>query len=88
VCSRRTDLPALFLPACLPAACLPARLPVAGITAEGDNRVLFQKVTKELTAATHTPGVRARLAAGAARPPTVTAGVRGEGGNVTALQHC
>jgi hypothetical protein len=64
-------------------ACLPA-----GITAEGDNRVLFQKVTKELTAATHTPAVRARLAAGAARPPTVTAGVRGEDGHPAAVQHC
>ncbi len=39
----------------------------AGITAEGDNRVLFQKVAKELTAATHVPAVRARLAA--ARAP-------------------
>lgn len=44
----------------------------AGVTAEGDNRVLFQKVAKELTASTHTPAVRARLAAGQQRPPCVT----------------
>ena len=35
--------------------------------------MLFQKVAKELTAATHTPAVRARLAA-AQRPPAVTPG--------------
>ncbi|GAB4821263.1 hypothetical protein N2152v2_008309 [Parachlorella kessleri] len=39
----------------------------AGITAEGDNRVLFQKVAKELTASTHVPAVRARLGAGQGR---------------------
>lgn len=39
----------------------------AGITAEGDNRVLFQKTAKELTAAVHTPAVAARLRAGAAQ---------------------
>ncbi|KAL4447754.1 hypothetical protein ABPG75_004973 [Micractinium tetrahymenae] len=44
----------------------------AGITAEGDNRVLFQKVAKELTASVHTPVVRARLAAAQERPPAVT----------------
>jgi acyl-CoA oxidase len=46
----------------------------AGITAEGDNRVLFQKVAKELTASVHMPAVRSRLAAAQQRPPTVTAG--------------
>lgn len=40
----------------------------AGITAEGDNRVLFQKTAKELTSHIHTPAVRARLAAGQHAP--------------------
>lgn len=42
----------------------------AGITAEGDNRVLFQKTAKELTASTHTKAVKGRLSA---RPPQLTA---------------
>lgn len=56
--------------------CGPPPTPPPGITAEGDNRVLFQKVAKELTAATHTPAVRARLAAAQERPPAVTPGVQ------------
>ncbi|KAI3425022.1 hypothetical protein D9Q98_008403 [Chlorella vulgaris] len=47
----------------------------AGMTAEGDNRVLFQKVAKELTASTHTPAVRARLAAAASAPAVTAASV-------------
>ncbi|KFM25759.1 Acyl-coenzyme A oxidase 2, peroxisomal [Auxenochlorella protothecoides] len=43
----------------------------AGITAEGDNRVLFTKVAKELTASLHVPEVKARLEAGK-KPPAVT----------------
>jgi hypothetical protein len=43
----------------------------AGITAEGDNRVLFQKAAKELLASPNAPTVRAALAAAAA-PPDVT----------------
>ena len=46
----------------------------AGITAEGDNRVLFQKTAKELTAAAGTPAVRARLAAGRAPKSLTPAG--------------
>jgi acyl-CoA oxidase len=45
------------------------------MTAEGDNRVLFQKVAKELTASTHTPAVRARLAAAASNPAVTAASV-------------
>lgn len=44
----------------------------AGITAEGDNRVLFQKAAKELLASSHTPAVKARLRS-AEHPPSVTA---------------
>jgi acyl-CoA oxidase len=33
----------------------------AGMTAEGDNRVLMQKVAKELLSCTHLPAVKARL---------------------------
>lgn len=43
---------------------LPTTAPLPLCAAEGDNRVLFQKVAKELTASTHLPAVRARLAAG------------------------
>lgn len=43
----------------------------AGITAEGDNRVLFTKVAKELTASLHVPEVKARLEAGR-KPPAIT----------------
>lgn len=43
----------------------------AGITAEGDNRVLFTKTAKELTASAHMPEVKARLRAGEA-PPAVS----------------
>ena len=42
----------------------------AGITAEGDNRVLFQKAAKELIASINTKTVRDRLAQGS-RPPKV-----------------
>jgi hypothetical protein len=38
----------------------------AGMTAEGDNRVLMQKVAKELLSCTHLPAVKARLQVGAA----------------------
>lgn len=44
----------------------------AGITAEGDNRVLFQKAAKELLASMDSPAIKARLAAGRT-PPVVTA---------------
>lgn len=44
----------------------------AGITAEGDNRVLFQKAAKELMASAHVPAVKVRAQAADA-PPTVTA---------------
>ncbi|CAL5220325.1 g2316 [Coccomyxa viridis] len=43
----------------------------AGMTAEGDNRVLMQKVAKEYMSMMKTPVVRARLEAGA-RPPTLS----------------
>lgn len=45
----------------------------AGITAEGDNRVLMQKVAKEYTASASSPAVAERLAA-ASRPLTLSAG--------------
>lgn len=45
----------------------------AGMTAEGDNSVLMQKVAKEYLVTLNEPDVRARLAAGAA-PPTLAAG--------------
>lgn len=63
----------LFLPVILLFAC--SCPPLAGMTAEGDNRVLFQKVAKELTASTHTPAVRARLAAAASAPAVTAASV-------------
>lgn len=44
----------------------------AGITAEGDNRVLFQKAAKELLASMHTPAVKNRISTGA-RPVYATA---------------
>ena len=44
----------------------------AGITAEGDNRVLFQKAAKELLSSMPTPAVQARLKEGA-RPVHCTA---------------
>ena len=45
----------------------------AGITAEGDNRVLMQKVAKEYTASASSPAVAERLAA-ASRPLNLSAG--------------
>ena len=45
----------------------------AGITAEGDNRVLMQKVAKEYTAAAQLPAVAERLAAGS-RPLDLSPG--------------
>jgi acyl-CoA oxidase len=43
----------------------------AGITAEGDNRVLFQKAAKELIASMNTKTVQDRLRQGS-RPPKIT----------------
>lgn len=45
----------------------------AGITAEGDNRVLMQKVAKEYTATASSPAVAERLAA-ASRPLRLSTG--------------
>ena len=45
----------------------------AGMTAEGDNRVLMMKVSKEYMATTHLPATRARLQAGTRTSP-VTGG--------------
>lgn len=56
----------------------------AGVTAEGDNRVLFTKVAKELTASLHTAGVQARLAAGRA-PPAVDVAALGDAGALLRL---
>jgi acyl-CoA oxidase len=41
----------------------------AAMTAEGDNRVLMQKVAKEYLATLSQPAVRARLQAARAPPP-------------------
>ena len=41
----------------------------AGMTAEGDNRVLMMKVAKEYMATTHLPATRARLQAGTRTGP-------------------
>lgn len=43
----------------------------AGMTAEGDNRVLMQKVAKEYLSTLDQPVVRDRLRAGAS-PPSIT----------------
>jgi acyl-CoA oxidase len=54
----------------------------AGMTAEGDNSVLMQKVAKEYLVTLDEPDVRARLAAGAARKPVGVADL----GSLTALR--
>ncbi len=45
----------------------------AGMTAEGDNRVLMQKVAKEYLSTLDQPQVRDRLRAGAS-PPSISGG--------------
>ena len=47
----------------------------AGMTAEGDNRVLMQKVAKEYLATLAMPPVRARLQAGASGKPDLASEV-------------
>lgn len=45
----------------------------AGMTAEGDNRVLMQKVAKEyMTAAPSSEAAQARMHAAAAHPPAIS----------------